>query len=110
MESEFSGHLLKAVERLAAEVGSLKAEVENLKRRQEAFEAMTQRIMAEQAELRRRQEAREQEWQDFGRRWSAHFAVWESRWSGQVQQLEAFAHQLRGFTGRLAALLPPAEE
>jgi predicted nucleic acid-binding Zn-ribbon protein len=103
MESEFSGHIRRVMERLAGEV-------EEIKRRQEAFEGMMQRVMAEQAELRRRQEAQSQAWQDFGRRWSAHFADWEVRLNGQVQQLEAFAHQLRGFVEQLAALLPPAEE
>jgi hypothetical protein len=95
MESEFNGHVRRAMERLLQQM-------EGLERRQEALEALTQRIMAEQeelrreqAELRRRQEAQSQKWQDFGRRWSAYSAAWKA----QVQQL-------KGFTRQLTALLP----
>ena len=69
--------------------------VEEMGRRQKAFEGLMERVMAEQAELRRRQEAQSQEWQEFGRRWSAYSAAWEA----QMQQLE-------GFTQQLSALLP----
>jgi hypothetical protein len=88
MESEFSGHVRRAMERLLQQM-------EGLERRQEALEALTQRIMAEQEELRRRQEVQSQEWQNFGRRWSAHSAAWKA----QMQQL-------KGFTRQLTALLP----
>jgi len=113
MESEFSGHLLKAVERLAAEIGSLREEIKNLQRRQEAFEGMMQRVMAElrqeQAELRRRQDTLEVEWQDFGTRLNVYSAAWETRLQSQMRELEGFARQLENFTRQLAALLPLEE-
>jgi len=99
MESEFSGHIRRVMERLAGEV-------EEIKRRQEAFEGMMQRVMAEQAELRRRQEAQSQAWQDFGRRWSDYSAAWEAAWEAR---LEGQMQQLQGFIQRLTALLPSEE-
>ena len=100
MKSEFDGYFRRVMEQLLQQV-------EEMGRRQEAFEGLMERVMAEQAELRReqaelrrRQEAQSQEWADFGGRWSAHFAVWERHLGGQIQQLEHFAQQL-------IALLPP---
>jgi predicted nucleic acid-binding Zn-ribbon protein len=107
VESEFSGEVLRAVERLATEV-------EELGRRQKAFEGLAERILAEQAELRQeqeelrqRQEAQSQEWQDFGTRLNVYSAAWETRLQSQMRELEGFARQLGNFTRRLAALLPP---
>ena len=100
MGSELDGYLRRAIERLATEV-------EDLGRRQKAFEVLAERILAEQAELRReqaelrrRQEAQSQEWQDFGRRWRTYSADWQAHLDRQIQQLEHFAQQL-------IALLPP---
>ena len=93
MGSELDGYLRRAIERLATEV-------EDLGRRQKAFEVLADRILAEQAELRRRQEAQSQEWQDFGRRWRTYSADWQAHLDRQIQQLEHFAQQL-------IALLPP---
>jgi len=80
-------------------------QVEEMRRRQEALELMTQRIMAEQEELRRRQDAQSQEWENFGRRWRAYFADWEARLTLQTQQLEGFTRQLSEWEGRLEAQL-----
>jgi len=116
VESEFGGHLLKTVERVAAEIGNLKVEVENLQRRQEAFEFTTQRVIEEllrgQAELRQRQETQDREWQDFGARWSACSATWEARMQyleDFTRQLEVSARQLQAFAVQLTALLPSEE-
>jgi len=102
MESEFSGHIRRVMERLAGEV-------EEIKRRQEAFEGMMQRVMAEQAELRRRQETQDREWQNFGTRLNVYSAAWETRLQSQMRELEGFARQLENFTRQLAALLPLEE-
>jgi chromosome segregation ATPase len=98
VESEFSGEVLRAVERLAEKV-------EELGRRQEALESLTQRIMAEQEELRRRQDAQSQEWENFGRRWRAYFADWEVRLGAQTQQFEGFTRQLADWEAHLEAQL-----
>ena len=109
MESEFSGQVARAVERLATEV-------EELGRRQKAFEGLMERVLAEQAELRReqeelrqRQEAQSQEWGQFGLRWSAYSAAWEARLSGQVQQFEGFTRQLVAWEARLNAQMQALE-
>jgi len=123
MESESSGYIRQAMERL------LEA-VEELKRRQEAFEVLVERVLAEQAELRReqeglrqRQEAQSQEWREFGLRWSAYSAAWEARLGVQLQELEGFTERftaweahlhsqmqvLEGLTQQFADLLPPEE-
>jgi len=93
---EAIGYIKQAMERLLAQL-------EEIKRRQEALEALTQRIMAEQEELRRRQDAQSQEWVEFGRRWSAYSAACEGRLNEQMQQLEGFTQQLRAFTRQFTA-------
>jgi chromosome segregation ATPase len=93
---EAIGYIKQAMERLLAQL-------EEIKRRQEALEALTQRIMAEQEELRRRQDAQSQEWVEFGRRWSAYSAAWETRLQSQVQQFEGFTQELGAFTRQLTA-------
>ena len=113
MESEFDAHLRKWIERLSKEVQMGREQVEELGRRQKAFEGLMERVLAEQAELRReqaelrrRQEAQSQAWQDFGRRWSDYSAAWEAAWE---TRLEGQMQQLQGFIQRLTALLPPEE-
>jgi chromosome segregation ATPase len=98
MKSEFDGHFKRVMEQLLQQV-------EEMGRRQEALEALTQRIMAEQEELRRRQDAQSQEWENFGRRWRAYFADWEVRLGAQTQQLEGFTRQLTDWEAHLEAQL-----
>jgi len=103
--SEFSGQVMRAVERLAEKV-------EELGRRQEALESLTQRVMAEVELCRRQQDALNVEWRNFGARWSACLATWEAQMQyleGFTRQLEVSARQLEAFAVQLTALLPSEE-